>query len=47
MKKIIRTISIDDDLWYSFQKYALENKTSVSSLIEEYIKETLYNKKNK
>lgn len=45
MKKIIRTISIDNDLWYTFQKYALNNKTSVSSLIEEYIKMTLNNNK--
>lgn len=40
MKKI-KSISIDDDIWYLFQKYALNNKTSVSSLIEEYMRNVL------
>lgn len=40
MKKI-KSISIDDDIWYLFQKYALDNKTSVSSLIEEYMRNVL------
>ena len=40
MKKI-KSISIDDEIWYLFQKYALNNKTSVSSLIEEYMRKVL------
>lgn len=40
MKKI-KSISIDDNIWYLFQKYALDNKTSVSSLIEEYMRNVL------
>lgn len=40
MKKI-KSISIDDDIWYLFQKFALDNKTSVSSLIEEYMRNVL------
>ena len=40
MKKI-KSISIDDDIWYLFQNYALDNKTSVSSLIEQFMQETL------
>ena len=40
MKKI-KSISIDDDIWYLFQKYALDSKTSVSSLIEQFMRETL------
>ena len=40
MKKI-KSISIDDDIWYLFQKYALDNKTNVSSLIEQFMRETL------
>lgn len=40
MKKI-KSISIDDDIWYLFQKYALDNKTNVSSLIEEYMRNVL------
>lgn len=40
MKKI-KSISIDDDIWYLFQKYALDNKISVSSLIEQFMRETL------
>lgn len=40
MKKI-KSISIDDKIWYLFQKYALDNKTNVSSLIEEYMRNVL------
>lgn len=40
MKKI-KSISIDDNIWYLFQKYALDNKTSVSSLIEEHMRNVL------
>lgn len=40
MKKI-KSISIDDEIWYLFQKYALNNKTSISSLIEEYMRKVL------
>ena len=40
MKKI-KSISSDDEIWYLFQKYALDNKTNVSSLIEEYMRNVL------
>lgn len=40
MKKI-HTISVDDKIYKDFQMYALIINKSVSSLMEEYMKETL------
>lgn len=40
MKKI-KTINIDDNIWKQFQIYAITINKSVSSLIEEHMKEVL------
>lgn len=40
MKKI-KTINIDENVWKKFQIYAITLNKSVSSLIEEYMREII------
>lgn len=40
MKKI-KTINVDDDVWKQFQIYAITINKSVSSLLEQHMKEVL------
>lgn len=40
MKKI-KTINIDDDVWKQFKIYAITINKSVSSLLEQHMKEVL------
>lgn len=38
------TISLEEDLWFSFRDYCNRNKTTASNLFEEFIKEKIKKK---
>ena len=45
MKKIRRNICINEEIWNKIRIYSVENKVSISSLVEKYFIKVLKEKK--